>query len=334
MALPLPQPKNSQNIFDVLHEMKTRKQFEQGNEYKNQLANYLAQIKQAEAQYAPQMAEQDLRKVQLANQMAQIEAQYAPQMAQGRLANLLGNVQNINLRNEYLPLEKKALIEKYNRQGSAASQLNRGGSTVSKLNYEISMANEGLDPISGQHFRNDADKAIALQSLRSSLDKQVLDPSSYKFLTRASSIENTLIDVPIQKISKFFGPKGRALAAAGATDIVSGRKNQDYEDYLIATRQTFPAAAAQMRQALEDSVQKFATQKYENLINPNYWMTNPDFAIKQYRELLNIFKREKAARLKSAPKNGVFAEQNEEYLQQEHRKFSREDAFNEIRGLR
>lgn len=83
----------------------------------NILAGYTNTIKAEEARYAPQMSQEELRKIQLANMIQQAKAKYAEQQEQASLQDVLAgigvknqNARHLSLLNQYLPREKEAAI--------------------------------------------------------------------------------------------------------------------------------------------------------------------------------------------------------------------------------
>src|SRR5271154_4512686 len=112
------QPIKSQTILDVFrNQSQLDKEMEQA-----QLANILAghnnTIKGVEAQYAPQMSQEELKKAQLFNMIQQAKAKYAEQNEQASLQDIFAgigvknqNARHMGLLNQYLPREKEAAIQ-------------------------------------------------------------------------------------------------------------------------------------------------------------------------------------------------------------------------------
>lgn len=353
MSLPLPKPKDVTTLLDVLRQSKLHDQQVEGNEYANQLANYMAQIKQSEAQYAPQTSQENLRKLQLANMISQAEADVAPQMQGTKLQQLQAALQgsnlynqNMQMKNQFLPQEKEANLQRImaelnlRQRQAQMPQMNKSASPLAKLNQDINLAKQGINPVTGQSLDEEEQKRM-LQSLQSQSDKTTIPSDVQRFLVQADSIEKTMLGVDFDRISKFFGANGTRLRALGEKDLVSGISNPDYEQFVTFKEQIAPAVAKQMRQALQDSVQKSAAESYEKMINPRSFVTNPEFALKQFDSLLDLFEREKEARLSVVPSGSRYHESNKEFKnkrkeineKREHSKLESE-VFNLIRGNR
>ena len=112
------QPIKSQTILDVFgRQSKLDKEMEQAR-LANILAGYNNTIKGVEAQYAPQMSQEELRKAQLFNMIQQAKAKYAEQNERASLQDILAGTnvknqtaRNWELHNQYLPREKEAAIQ-------------------------------------------------------------------------------------------------------------------------------------------------------------------------------------------------------------------------------
>ena len=90
------QPIKSQTILDVFRKQsQLDKEMEQAR-LVNILSGHINTIKGAEAQYAPQMSQEELKKIQLFNMIEQAKAKYAEQNERASLQDILAgtNVKN------------------------------------------------------------------------------------------------------------------------------------------------------------------------------------------------------------------------------------------------
>ena len=150
------QPIKSQTILDVFRKQsQLDKEMEQAR-LVNILSGHINTIKGAEAQYAPQMSQEELKKIQLFNMIEQAKAKYAEQNERASLQDILAGTnvknqtaRNWQLHNQYLPREKEAAIkmaemknqyypvEMQDKRNKAFSYIDEKQKKIEKLTQDI-----------------------------------------------------------------------------------------------------------------------------------------------------------------------------------------------------
>lgn len=151
------------------------------------------------------------------------------------------------------------------------------------------------------------EKQLASNQYDLSRIKKTTDAKIRNSLVQATSIDNTFDTIPFNEISQYFGVNGRILAAKEAANVAAGQSpSPSYQKYLNFLNIQGPGLAGQMRQFLQDSVQKGAQEKLKSIIFPDKWLSNPDTALAQFNSMKNLYGTEKFARQRAVTDPTIF----------------------------
>lgn len=158
-----------------------------------------------------------------------------------------------------------------------------------------------VQPLLSPDKANDA--ANAYELIR---QKRATDPKNREAVLKAKQVETTLNAVDFNAVKDYFGPKGRIKLANDFASSMAGKTSPQYEKYVRFSTVQAPEVAKQMRAYFIDSVQPQVAEKYEALIVPEFWKNNPERAMIQFDEFVNLFKRDSAIRIKAMKDSSVY----------------------------
>lgn len=273
---------------------------------------------------------QQLQRQHLANRLLQTQAQFAPQQQQAQL-NKLAQAMELAKAQEGLTRQRTALLPQTTEQAgerlgltqrrleleekkfapeqlearrlqrlASVGKLRRQGITpLGKSLQEQENILKGLTPGGETRIepltQEETERTLDLYD--QDITNRTTDPFLRQSLIQAESIDKTLESIPFERIAKFYGIKGRALAAAEATNVAAGQTpSPDYQAYLNFLKVKGPGVLGQMRLFLKDSVTTGAQDKLRKLIFPDKWKDNPQTALSQFNALMALYRIEKTAR--------------------------------------
>lgn len=299
-------------LKDVLQEdaqyEKLRAELE-GKSFENDLTRSRGLIAAEQARYAPQMAQEDLKRQQLANMFGQIRNQYYPQLSEARLQDILSRKNLSEKRMELLENGGNMRFGGALNQGSQNSNLlPRNMGSIAGINAQIKYVDDTIqNPLTQEPFNSYEEAEQFQDNLRQELDKKLLDTPTRQFLGQAKTIKAIMNGVDFDRFKKFFGPSGIikrniALVKRGVFNEIE----PDYEAFSQFMSQDAPSIANGMRYAFKDSVQKAAAQKYADLVTKDHWLTSPESAASAFKNLKDLFNKELDSKVKLAPQNGYY----------------------------
>lgn len=321
------------NIIDLLREgSKFDKEMEQAR-LSNILAGHNNTIKGAEAQYAPQMSQEELKKIQLFNMIQQAKAKYAEQNEQASLQDILAGTnvknqtaRNWQLHNQYLPREKEAAIQKsemeneyfpqkmenetkrsvaYGNKNTPENLKKKNAPEVARIQSQLNeLKTTGIDPVTGNKLsgRQLEDQTHNYQM---ALDKAVTSSDDYRFLSSIGMNMDLFSEINKRQIAQNYG-----LFAKIKMGLKNAVKPIGYNDEVLNQfdqflHQVAPTSAESMRFAFKGSIQPSNLKKWYDQIVPNAW-NNPKSAYSKIVQFEKQMHDETRSRLKNVPRDGYF----------------------------
>lgn len=191
----------------------------------------------------------------------------------------------------YLTPTGKSLVEQNNvSQGMSPEGNPYANYTTASANPVAAMnAVAGAPSASQSPYAPPANEAANQYELLR--QKATTDTDTRKRNLFASNIEQTLGMIDPNALTQYAGALGAVKKAGQGVAASFGKENQGYDKY----QQSLTGArmlATQVRQFYGDSVQPSVQEKLNNLVNPEFWNSNPKIARQNYDQLVNILNKE------------------------------------------
>ena len=139
---------------------------------------------------------------------------------------------------------------------------------------------------------SDADVDNIMQYARDASLRKVKTGTQLNQMQYASNLDRFL-DQGTQlmpSVIKYAGLAGRFKSAKDALSAASNAMPEDYSNYLNFTRVTVPEAAGEIGRTLGKQATDQEREVLDSVINPTYWDSNPQMALKQWNWLVESFR--------------------------------------------
>lgn len=269
----------------------------------NQLKNKLGQVK---LDYAPRMAEADLRYKNAMSQKAMQPAgglsgglsgpakdAYALELLKNKLP---GGEENPIFQNAKRLFEAnvagKETLGTY-RQGLANTQQARVLTPMGKLSNELSQIEAGFEPGSNGQAPITPERQDALRNkYQLAINKLSSDVDTRKKALFAENMDKTVESIVPEDLVQYSGVGGGLKLKSEEAAAPFGEESEEYRRY----QKSLSAAKLlghQVRQFYGDSIQPAMTEAINNMVNPSSWKSNPELALQNYNAIKDILGKEK-----------------------------------------
>jgi hypothetical protein len=258
-----------------------------------ELLPYKIQEKKIEAEEAPTELQ-----IKLMNAMAKQKATDYMTSRQTQMARALRSPELLSLASTN-PKIARSLAESLAASIGATQQPSQVTAQTQGQPIEVAPAQN----VPQQSNITDADVAAMQRAVADSLVKSTTTAQIQNQRYYANVLDSlfTSGDQLMPSVAKFSGLTGKYGKGESAVKSALGETSPDYSNYLKFTRTLAPALANEMRRTLGGQATDQEIKIMNNVVNPDYWDTNPKQALEQYNYLKELYKMQVSKTIAKTP---------------------------------
>jgi hypothetical protein len=187
------------------------------------------------------------------------------QMPAPNAQNILSQMGSPNLANTPVPQNFNSLVQQpYQQSGMIPNSAPPGGKSSQDISNQYS-----------------------LKTLKDTTDTKARERNLF-----ATNIEKTISFIDPKILASYSGPKGKLKFENDRIGATMGQVSPEYMEYNNMINTTIPLLSEQVRQFYGASIQPSMIEKLEQFGRPDYWLTNPDVALSQFKSFEKILEAE------------------------------------------
>jgi hypothetical protein len=133
----------------------------------------------------------------------------------------------------------------------------------------------------------DISNQYSLKTLKETTDTKARERNLF-----ATNIEKTIGFIKPEILASYSGVKGKLKFEKDRLNATMGEVSPEYMEYNNMIHTTIPLLSEQVRQFYGASIQPSMIEKLEQFGRPDFWLTNPDVALSQFKSFEKILEAE------------------------------------------
>lgn len=129
--------------------------------------------------------------------------------------------------------------------------------------------------------------ALGSEAIKKTQTNQVMNQRQYAQILDPLLAQGEQL---MPSVSKYSGLLGKAELAKDAAKSALGFNSPDYTNYSLFTNTLAPNVANELRRVLGGQATDAEFKLMDEIADPNYWHSNPQLALTQYKYLVSLYK--------------------------------------------